>query len=240
MTWSRMLWMWCAMCASLPVLADDREPVDLTKIDRKLLKEPEYSQTPRYCLLVFGKTAEMQVWLVSDGKVLYVDRDGDGDLTESNEVVEDIGMTAQNFRVGTITSTGGTKYQNVFVSRSSLGDSISVEIPGKAIQRVAPGQASRLEFADSPKDAPIIHFDGPLKLVQYSDDRVISRNSIAGNDRARSLRVMVGTPGLGKGTFAAYSCKVCDRRGPLSAKFEYASANGDSQIELTEPLLKIG
>jgi len=240
MTWSRLLWMECAICWSLPALAADREPVDLTKIDRKLLKEPEYSETPRYCLLVFGKTADTKVWLVSDGKLLYVDRDGDGDLTDSNEVVESIAKNAQSFRVGTITSAGGTKYQNVFMNRSSLGDSISVEVPGKEIQRVAPGQASKLEFAGSPKDAPIIHFDGPLKLIQYSDDRVISRNSTAGNDRARSLRVMVGTPGLGKGTFAAYSCKLCDRHGPLSAKFEYTSASGESQIELTEPLLKIG
>lgn len=240
MTWSRMLLIWCAMCGSLPAVAADREPIDLTRIDRKLLKEPEYSTTPRYCLLVFGRTAATQVWLVSDGKVLYVDRDRDGDLTEPNEVVEAIGVNSQSFRLGTITSAGGTNYRNVFVNRSSVGDSISVEIPGKEIQRVAPGQGSKLEFAGSAKEAPIIHFDGPLKLIQYSDDRVISRNSKAGNDRARALRIMIGTPGLGRGTFAAYSCKLCDKRGPLNSKFVYASASGDSEIELTEPLLKIG
>src|SRR3954465_7111954 len=66
---------------------------DLTRIDRTLKKEPVYqSKSPKYGLLVFGPKAETRVWLVldigdelaaGDGSktFLYVDRDGDGDLT---------------------------------------------------------------------------------------------------------------------------------------------------------------
>ena len=56
---------------------------DLTKIERTLTKEPVYqSKTPKYCLLVFGAEARVRVWVVLDGDVMYLDRNGNGDLTE--------------------------------------------------------------------------------------------------------------------------------------------------------------
>src|SRR5215831_902468 len=61
---------------------------DLTKIDRTIAKEPVYQNKPKYCLLVFGPDAKTRVWLVIDGDVLYVDRNGNGDLTEKGERLE--------------------------------------------------------------------------------------------------------------------------------------------------------
>jgi hypothetical protein len=61
---------------------------DLTKIDRRIAREPAYrSKAPRYCLLVFGPEAKTRVWLVQDGDTLYVDRNNNGDLTEAGEKV---------------------------------------------------------------------------------------------------------------------------------------------------------
>src|SRR5262249_51302052 len=56
---------------------------DLTKIDRTIAKEPAYKGNPKYCLLVFGAEAKTRVWLVLDGDVLHVDRNGNGDLSEA-------------------------------------------------------------------------------------------------------------------------------------------------------------
>ena len=57
--------------------------VDLTKIDRAITREPAYqSKSPRYCLVLFGPEALTRVWVVRDGNTLYVDRNGNGDLTE--------------------------------------------------------------------------------------------------------------------------------------------------------------
>src|SRR5581483_1394367 len=61
--------------------------VDLTTIERKLVREPAYRSKPRYCLLALGPEAKTRVWLVQDGDTLYVDRNGNGDLTEANEKV---------------------------------------------------------------------------------------------------------------------------------------------------------
>jgi hypothetical protein len=56
---------------------------DLTKIERAIAKEPEYqTKNPKYGLLVFGSDAKVRVWVVLDGDVMYLDRNGNGDLTE--------------------------------------------------------------------------------------------------------------------------------------------------------------
>jgi hypothetical protein len=85
---------------------------DLAKIDRKIAKEPTYqTKSPRYCLLVFGPEARTRVWLVQDGDVLYVDRNGNGDLTEDGEHVtskqKDLAwFEAGDIRDGSLTHTG--------------------------------------------------------------------------------------------------------------------------------------
>jgi hypothetical protein len=77
---------------------------DLSKIDRAIAKEPAYNNKPKYCLLVFGTEAKPRVWLVQDGDVLYVDRNGNGDLTEKGEriALKPGSKDYQSFEVGDI------------------------------------------------------------------------------------------------------------------------------------------
>ncbi|HEY8504189.1 MAG TPA: hypothetical protein VIL46_06370 [Gemmataceae bacterium] len=61
---------------------------EATKIGPPIVREPAYrSGAVRYALLLFGPRAETRVWLAHDGDTLYVDRDGDGDLTQEGEKV---------------------------------------------------------------------------------------------------------------------------------------------------------
>ena len=78
---------WALGLAGLLATAATAAP-DLAKLDRSVRKEPAYqTKAPRYCLVVFGPEAATRVWVVLDGDALYVDRDGDGDLTEPGERV---------------------------------------------------------------------------------------------------------------------------------------------------------
>src|SRR5215470_17357354 len=79
---------------------------DLTKIDRTIAKEPAYKGKPKYCLLVFGPDAKTRVWLVLDGDVLYVDRNGNGDLTDKGETVREkrVDDQASQFPAGELPS----------------------------------------------------------------------------------------------------------------------------------------
>ena len=57
-------------------------------IKNTIRREPDYqTKAPKYGLLVFGPDAADRVWLVHDGDTLYVDRNGNGDLTEPGKKV---------------------------------------------------------------------------------------------------------------------------------------------------------
>jgi hypothetical protein len=98
---------------------------DLSKIDRTLKKEPNYQSKPKYCLLVFGKEASHRVWLVLDGDTLYVDRNGNGDLTEEGKRIETPALRQgtnpfctreRSVQVGNV-SVGGLTHTNLVVSQ---------------------------------------------------------------------------------------------------------------------------
>lgn len=76
---------WLNAAFSLTIVgAGFSQASDLDQIDRVLLKEPAYpSKAPKYALLVLGPEARTRIWLVLDGTALYVDRNGNGDLTEA-------------------------------------------------------------------------------------------------------------------------------------------------------------
>lgn len=67
--------------------------VDVSTVDRRIAREPDYVSTPRYAMFVFGPRAEARMWAVLDRSeaalpyydVLYFDLDGDGDLTDPGE-----------------------------------------------------------------------------------------------------------------------------------------------------------
>src|SRR5262249_46791036 len=173
---------------------------DLTKIDRTIAKEPAYKAKPQYCLLLFGPEAKTRVWLVRDGDVLYVDRNGNGDLTEDGERVVSQGGPAPGFEAGDITEAGGrVKHTQLRVhfldnDRSGIWTSLQMSIEGKGPQAASEGERS-LRFAARPKDAPVVHFNGPLTI------RVVKRLGGAGE----RFFAEIGTPGLGRGTFATIS-----------------------------------
>jgi hypothetical protein len=70
--------------SALPFCSPARA-VDYSQVDGTLAKEPTYQSTPRYALLLFGKEAELRVWMVLDGGMVYIDRNADGDLTAKDE-----------------------------------------------------------------------------------------------------------------------------------------------------------
>src|SRR5262249_51557517 len=71
------------LCCSNPSSA-----ADLTKIDRTIAREPAYKGQPKYCLLVFGPEAKSRTWLVRDDEAIYVDRNGNGDLTGDSKRIQ--------------------------------------------------------------------------------------------------------------------------------------------------------
>jgi hypothetical protein len=105
------------------------EAADLTKIERTIAKEPAYqSKEVSYCLLVFGPEAKTRIWLVQDGETLFVDRNGNGDLTEDGErvLLKQKDKTYRSFEVGDIHDGSlthkGLSVTQMLVTEESVGN----------------------------------------------------------------------------------------------------------------------
>jgi len=269
---SRFTAVWVLLVA--PLIAD---AADLTKLDRTIKKEPVYqSKSPRYALLVFGPKAETRVWVVldlvaepweNDGSknALYIDHNGDGDLTGPSERVT-CTMTKQathvsfspepsityspHFDAGDIVERDGqTKHTGLTIDVGSYIQryrpvSLAVKVSGR-YEQFAGGQL--LKFADRPQDAPVIHFNGPLTFrvamesgilhvpINYDDKpdpkwydqhlpKYEEQSLVRGE--SRMLVAQVGTPGLGRGTFAAISAGLPPADAHPVAELELPSAGG--------------
>jgi hypothetical protein len=156
---------------------------DLTLIDRCIAKEPVYqSKSPKYCLLVFGPEAKTRVWLVLDGDTLYVDRNGNGDLTEENERVQNNG---KDFEAGDISELDReAKLANLRLRSDKEKGNCMVFIEVKDKYR----QYASVQFADRPQDAPLLHFDGPLTMG-LNEPVKLSRGN-----KSSEIKAWIGTP----------------------------------------------
>lgn len=217
----RLLSFLCAAVCLTSVSAGFIQASDLDKIDRSLAKEPAYqSKAPKYALLVFGPEARTRIWLVLDGTTLYVDRNGNGDLTEAGEKVagkkddprsEDL----YTFAIGELRD-GARRHLNAKLavveekaipgrrpSAPHFRILMDVDLPGfhgmgegGRVMQLAGSAApdGELQFADRPHDAPVLHFGGPWR-IDLSGGQTFRVN------REMEMYLVLVTPGRGKGTF---------------------------------------
>ena len=188
---------------------------DLTKIDRTIAKEPVYKGQPKYCLLVFGAEAKHRAWLIMDDEALYVDRNGNGNLTENEKRIPRTKFINGAVRVGILDFGEGKRYTNLILS------GVTLEIQGKYRQRAGRDAQGDLAFAAKPQDAPVIHFDGPLAFDQFDYCHDKPAALVRGN-KPGAFAVSVGTHGLGKGTFAYFLPPSNFDFNPL-AEFQFGS-----------------
>lgn len=214
------------------------QAADLAKIERVIAKEPKYQGKPKYCLLVFDPEAKFRVWLVLDGAVLYVDRNGNGDLTEADKRVPAHYNSRGNsaFKPGQLrTPDGKTTYKLSQLRKDDDGVcDMSISLGNRRSARAGFDGPGRLRFADRVQDAPIIHFLGPLTLQRFEPQPGSVSPHIKPEPLVRGqpnhLGFSLGTPGLGSGTFAKYEPEEA-----LSASAEIRFAVGKTITVLLQP-----
>src|SRR5262245_39807942 len=184
---------------------------DLSKVDRRISKEPDYkTKAPRYSLLVFGPAAKTRVWVVLDGTDLYVDTNGDGDLTAPGKRFPGDGA---GFKDCTLVDKAGKdtyKLTYISVQRSEAEKRVflmaNVEVVGKYKQYCDSTPAKR------PADAPVSHFHGPLTLGLREVNWVCRQKLVAG-DKPAELFAWVGTFDKANGCWVVVSNTVLDTPG---------------------------
>jgi hypothetical protein len=212
------------------------QAVDLAKIDRAIANEPAYQGTPQYCLLVFGPEAKTRVWLVLDGNVLFVHCPGNGDATWKKCRL--IKLPDQRWKrqcaAGDIVEVNGTTKHtglHVVVADDGMETTVAVGITTAAgLQQVARYyEGEYLKFAGRAQDAPIVHFAGPLTMG------LRSRPTLTPGETVR-LVPRIGTPGLGKGTFAIVDVDCIHGRGfggAPQAELEFSDRGDTVPVKVT-------
>lgn len=219
-----------AWCLSLAPAAD------LKKVERTIIKEPAYrSKSPQYCLLVFGLDTKTRVWLALDGETLYVDRNGNGDLTEAGEQAkvrttpdkdpahfEEVELPGGDGRTKNklqLAVWGWSDFQRG--EKDHCEPSVHLTWGGRSYGAWGDEQSS-LVFASRPQDAPILHIDGPLQmgfetLWEWAWEK-------KGKD-TYELYVGIGTKGLGKGAFVHLKYDLVPKDVYPTAELEFPSRN---------------
>ena len=140
------------------------------EFDRTLAKEPVYqSKEQGYFLLAIGPEAKKGVWVVADQDVVFVDLNGDRDLTGAGERVP---MKDGWKPRKAIASDRPVKIMSL--AKASGGFFVAVDVEGKRLQYGSIQPAHRRE------DAPVLRFDGPLAMglaSSGSDKQPLRRGS---------------------------------------------------------------
>jgi hypothetical protein len=231
------------------------------KVSRAIGKQPRYAGKPQYCLLVFGKEGKGRVWLVRDGNVLYVDKNGDGDLTGADEKISNEGEgEGATFHAGTVRAAG-FEHRNlsVFASRlSSYGKAVtdhpiskaalaknrSAELMTVSVEVQVPGlkgdgDGGRLVgSARFDADGPLLFSDSPATapVIHFGGPLQLSRD--AGPlklypNLVHDLMLEIGTPGIGPGTFATVGYeKLVPAKAFVRVEAEFPAAKpGDKPVK---------
>jgi hypothetical protein len=201
---------------------------ELNRIERRIVKEPAYqSKDPRYCLLVFGADAKTRIWIVQDGDCLYVDRNGNGDLTEKDKKVTlKDGKVARSFEAGGIKADGLTHTGLRVVQMKASPEFVGNDKEMKRIKRASPeswiwtvGIAAE-RSADDKRDLPkrikyIVNGDGlgmlvfgdrpeTAPIIHFNGPWTIGlqdlKQRLTPGEKAM-LQIGIGTQGVGPGTF---------------------------------------
>jgi hypothetical protein len=238
---------------------------ELSKIDCTIAKEPAYQTKPKYCLLVFGPEAKHKVWLVQDGDVLYVDRNGNGDLTEAGEKIapeKDHGAKALLFKLPEL-RVGDRVHKDLYVSISNLEFLADADARAKAI--VAKDPQARAYLVMVAIDMPGWKGTGVVGRVQQRAFYVDVNGVLQFADRAQDAPILhfggplqatlfgehklkigrqsdvvlgVGSPGVGPGshTFLDYDGVIPEKVYPTLEIVYPPKKTGETPVRETHEL----
>jgi hypothetical protein len=208
--------------ACLLLLGALAHAADLSKIDRKIAALPKFgAERQFYALLVLGPEATTKVWFVVDGENLYVDRNGNGDLTDDGGPFRATASSqgtfvpvSRSWKVGTLAVS--PRYSDVDVSvamvnpswrpaptasnRERMEDFMAVagRIPHvnlSSIRVTIDGkrqQFGHAMFRTSPAEAPVFHLDAPLTLGLV--ESIVP--TVLKRGQELDLTLAAGTPGF--------------------------------------------
>ncbi len=194
--------------------------------------EPGYEMgEPSYCEIALGPGAKARRWVVRSGPTLYVDLDGDGNLTEPGERQQGA-ADGQRMSFPAVELTAGAQRYTLTCWFEAGHPVLRLRDPRGRHWKAWGDEAGPLRFATLATQAPVIHFDGLLWMGIETQQAVVERERGV-------FRVCagVGCHGRGAGSFAHLEYAAVPLDALPVARVTFLSAeSGDPPVSVTADL----
>jgi hypothetical protein len=234
---------WSVSAAERDVKAPESQSV-LDRVERKIAKEPKYNSTPKYALVVLGDEGKTKLWMVEDGKALYIDKNANGDLTDDGPPIEptnvrDLGAYESaasrwdfDYLLDEITPADGSRHTDFCLRRWNYGgktDSYGLSLNVNGRMPMYAGWFGTF-WAASPEAVPIIHFGGPLEPCLLGQKELVIG---AGVDR---LNMAFMNRGRGAGAVSYLSIDALPKAVVPKLRIDWPVADGAPSVQTSEAL----
>ena len=218
--------------------------VDLSKIDRSIAKEPVYrSAYQEYCLLAINAEGNALIWVVRDGADMYVDLNGNGDLTEDGEKFVGVynadakGSRKLNLYIYPSKKVFGTTIRQIQVyspfGRIGWHLEAQFNVAKHSEYSTRPIQPSR-----STRHAPVVHLNGPISVVPHLAHELESELRLMTSikytrGQAYPLMLLVGNMGVGRGAQVHCESRELEKRlknTVVEGRLRYTDKNGKTKV----------
>jgi hypothetical protein len=230
------------LCCATPFAQKARASTN--GVDRTIGKEPAYQSTPKYSLLTLGNSGEVKVWMVEDGRRLFVDKNANGDLTDDGPPIEPSqfreldghisGASRWDFQysLDAITPTNGSSHTNFVLRRWNYHDKTDSYGLSLSVNGQMPMYAGWFGtfWSAKPEDAPVIHFGGPFT------PKLLRRDVFTIGESKERLSLCFFNPGSGPGAVSRLSIEALPRAVVPVLNIEWPTAAGRAPLRTSHKL----
>ena len=211
----------------------------MSHLDHTIIKEPTYQSTPKYSLITLGDSGDVKVWMVEDGKRLFVDKNANGDLTDDGPPIEpsnvrhlDANRWDFEYVLDVITPTNGSRHTNFVLRRWNYEDKedsygLSLSVGGQ--MPMYAGWFGTF-WSTNREKAPVIHFGGPFT------PKLLRRKVFTIGEKQQRLSLCFINHGSGAGAESRLSIDALPRFVVPELNIEWPTAGGGAPLRTSHAL----
>lgn len=240
----RLLALWVIFGALALVPGARGQTNVLAQINRTIRKEPAYQTAPKYCLLALGSNATVPVWMVEDGKRLFVDQNANGDLTDDGPPIPQSDVRSLgalkpgvdrwdcNYVLAAITPAAGPRHTHFDLRRWNYGDPEDQYGLSLSVGDLLPVYAGWFGsfWSTNAATAPIVHCGGA-----FTPKMLRTKEFVIGPGKRR-LSIGFMNPGLGAGAESRLSIEALPKFLTPKLNIEWPTAPGHAPVRTSHLL----
>ena len=228
------------LCCAMPFGSSASAATNvLSHFDRTIIKEPTYQSTPKYGLITLGNSGDVKVWMVEDGRRLFVDKNSNADITDDGPPIEpskvrDLGANRRDFEylLDAITPTNGSRHTRFVLRRWNYGekeDSYGLSLSVDGQMPMYAGWFGTF-WSTNREKAPVIHFGGPFT------PKLLRRKVFTIGETQQRLSLCFLNPGSGAGAESRLSIDALHRFVVPELNIEWPAAGGGAPLRTSHQL----